>query len=133
MALLLHASALHPNLPIYPPQPKVVNIDIATLEPEDADLYEEFVDELPYPKAGHGIQLRPESEDLDILVDENVAGFSHCWKGIAEMMHEAGWPPRGDRGLMAQKGVRTANGVGLGHAHAHAQGLGNGLTMGVRA
>lgn len=36
-----------------------------------------------YPKAGHGLArtLRPESEDLNWLVDDNFEVFSHGWKG----------------------------------------------------
>jgi hypothetical protein len=83
-----------------------VNVDIATLDADDQGLYEEVIDELPYPKAGHGIQLRPESEDVSILVDDNTTVYSHCWKGIAEMMAEGGWSRKGG-------GVRTVNGLGI--------------------
>lgn len=36
-----------------------------------------------YPKAGQGLArtLRPESEDLNWLVDDNFEVFSHSWKG----------------------------------------------------
>lgn len=36
-----------------------------------------------YPKAGNGLArtLRPESEDLQWLVDDNFEVFSHGWKG----------------------------------------------------
>jgi hypothetical protein len=36
-----------------------------------------------YPKAGNGLArtLRPESEDLNWLVDDNFEVFSHGWKG----------------------------------------------------
>ncbi|KAF2191347.1 hypothetical protein K469DRAFT_622924 [Zopfia rhizophila CBS 207.26] len=36
-----------------------------------------------YPKAGHGLArtMRPESEDLQWLVDDNFEVFSHEWKG----------------------------------------------------
>ena len=36
-----------------------------------------------YPKAGNGLArtMRPESEDLQWLVDDNFEVFSHGWKG----------------------------------------------------
>jgi len=36
-----------------------------------------------YPKPGHGLarNLRPESEDLQWLVDDNSGVFSHGWRG----------------------------------------------------
>lgn len=35
--------------------------------------------ELPYPKAGNGIVLPPESDDLEFMVDEDTVTFSHSW------------------------------------------------------
>ena len=51
-----------------------------------ADEYEDDYDTDPpahYPKAGNGLAraLRPESEDLQWLVDDNFEVFSHSWKG----------------------------------------------------
>lgn len=42
------------------------------------DLYSES-DPLPYPKAGNGIPLPPEEDDLAFLIDDDVVTFSHCW------------------------------------------------------
>lgn len=43
---------------------------------------EELEDEdiLPYPKAGNGIKLPPESEDLEFLIDDDIVTFSHTWR-----------------------------------------------------
>ena len=51
-----------------------------------ADDYDDGYDTDPpahYPKAGNGLArtLRPESEDLQWLVDDNFEVFSHGWKG----------------------------------------------------
>lgn len=50
------------------------------------DEYDDGYDTDPpahYPKAGNGLArtLRPESEDLQWLVDDNFEVFSHGWKG----------------------------------------------------
>ena len=47
-------------------------------EDESYDLYPDS-ETLPYPKAGNGIPLPPESEDLDLLIDEDVKVYSHVW------------------------------------------------------
>jgi hypothetical protein len=52
----------------------------------DVDEYDDGYDTDPpahYPKAGNGLArtLRPESEDLQWLVDDNFEVFSHGWKG----------------------------------------------------
>ena len=46
---------------------------------EAEDEYYEEDDVLPYPKAGNGIQLPPESEDINILLDDDIVTFSHSW------------------------------------------------------
>jgi len=42
------------------------------------DYYEEEI-ELSYPKAGNGIVLPPESDDLAFMLDEDTTAFSHSW------------------------------------------------------
>lgn len=57
------------------------------LNPDNGvDEYDDGYDTDPpahYPKAGNGLArtLRPESEDLQWLVDDNFEVFSHNWKG----------------------------------------------------
>ncbi|KAF2000030.1 hypothetical protein P154DRAFT_435635 [Amniculicola lignicola CBS 123094] len=58
----------------------------ATVETTQLDEYDDGYDTDPpahYPKAGQGLArtLRPESEDLQWLVDDNFEVFSHGWKG----------------------------------------------------
>lgn len=53
---------------------------------QQLDDYDDGYDTDPpshYPKAGNGLArtLRPESEDLGWLVDDNFEVFSHGWKG----------------------------------------------------
>lgn len=72
----------------------------ATAREEDTyDLYAES-DPLPYPKAGNGIPLPPESEDLAFLIDDDAVTFSHCWDwdqsdlldfGQIDGAHNIGW------------------------------------------
>ncbi|KAL9613178.1 MAG: hypothetical protein Q9167_002255 [Letrouitia subvulpina] len=90
VSLLLHATTLHPDLPIFskvppaperPPRPITHFIDPTAPpveEDESYDLYPES-EVLPYPKAGNGIVLPPEFEDLSILIDDDTATFSHVW------------------------------------------------------
>lgn len=40
------------------------------------ELYSE-TDPLPYPRAGNGVRLPPESDDLSLLIDDDVQTFSH--------------------------------------------------------
>jgi hypothetical protein len=52
---------------------------------DQLDDYDDGYDTDPpahYPKPGHGLArtLRPESEDLGWLVDDNFEVFSHGWK-----------------------------------------------------
>ena len=74
-----------------PPKAKVVPATTRREAAEDAEgeeTAEVVVDEdegyseepLPYPKMGNGLVLPPESEDVDILVDENEAVYSHSWQ-----------------------------------------------------
>ncbi|KAF2473216.1 uncharacterized protein BDR25DRAFT_282551 [Lindgomyces ingoldianus] len=58
----------------------------AAINPTQMDEYDDGYDTDPpahYPKPGHGLArtLRPESEDLQWLVDDNFEVFSHGWKG----------------------------------------------------
>ena len=34
---------------------------------------------LPYPKAGNGVRLPPECDDIEILIDDDETTFSHQW------------------------------------------------------
>lgn len=34
---------------------------------------------LPYPKAGNGVRLPPECDDIEILIDDDGTSFSHRW------------------------------------------------------
>ncbi|MCJ1282576.1 hypothetical protein MMC26_001901 [Xylographa opegraphella] len=94
VSLLLHACSLYPSLPVFPP--KAAQSNISTISPnqiasqrsaidssvkaliEAEEDYEED-DVLPYPKPGNGITLRPESEDLAFLLDDDTVTFSHSW------------------------------------------------------
>ncbi|KAL8787114.1 MAG: hypothetical protein Q9195_007942, partial [Heterodermia aff. obscurata] len=86
VSLLLHATTIHPSLPIFkaakPPTQEAVQlvaqVPNQTLEQAAAEeeLYDFFAERelLPYPRAGHGVaaKLPPESEDLGMLLDEDV-------------------------------------------------------------
>lgn len=37
------------------------------------------IDPLPYPKAGNGVRLPPECDDIEILIDDDEMTFSHRW------------------------------------------------------
>jgi hypothetical protein len=62
-------------------QPRTT-IDLAGNQYEEDDGYDTDPP-AHYPKAGNGLArtLRPESEDLNWLVDDNFEVFSHGWKG----------------------------------------------------
>lgn len=62
-------------------QPRVT-LDMAGNRYEEDDGYDTDPP-THYPKAGQGLArtLRPESEDLQWLVDDNFEVFSHGWKG----------------------------------------------------
>ncbi|KAF1959579.1 hypothetical protein CC80DRAFT_489702 [Byssothecium circinans] len=96
-----HSSHQHPHphpfinsKPLPPPattiHPSSTNINnstnINTLPSDQPDEYDDGYDTDPpahYPKPGNGLArtLRPESEDLQWLVDDNFEVFSHGWKG----------------------------------------------------
>ncbi|KAL8733244.1 MAG: hypothetical protein Q9166_002261 [cf. Caloplaca sp. 2 TL-2023] len=90
VSLLLHATVLHPDLPIFatssggplperPKRPITHFVDpTAPAEEEEDDLYPES-EPLPYPKAGNGVPLPSESESLALLIDEDVGVYSHVW------------------------------------------------------
>lgn len=94
VSLLLHASALHEDLPVFkPPPPPSAPVPVI-VEPqpmratgyapqEEEEYYEVYVEPepLPYPKAGNGIVLPPEDDDLALLIDEDIVTYSHSWKG----------------------------------------------------
>lgn len=107
VSLLLHASALHSDLPLFAPDAKPTVavkpspavqqqqadrdtntelVDLASLPTDEESEYEEL---LSYPKAGNGIKLPPESEDLAVLVDDDMIAFSHTWRDTGfEMVDE---------------------------------------------
>ncbi|KAA6415302.1 MAG: hypothetical protein FRX48_00017 [Lasallia pustulata] len=107
VSLLLHASALHSDLPLFAPDAKPTVavkpspavqqqqadrdtntelVDLASLPTDEESEYEEL---LSYPKAGNGIKLPPESEDLAVLVDDDTVAFSHTWRDTGfEMVDE---------------------------------------------
>ncbi|KAL8677276.1 MAG: hypothetical protein Q9186_006287 [Xanthomendoza sp. 1 TL-2023] len=90
VSLLLHANVLHPDLPIFAtssggPLPERAKRPVthfvdptAPAEEEEDDLYPES-DPLPYPKAGNGVPLPSESDNLGLLIDEDVGVYSHVW------------------------------------------------------
>lgn len=61
---------------------------------DEEEYYEVYVEPepLPYPKAGNGLVLPPEEDDVAILIDEDVVSYSHAWKG------RQGWEERGVMG-----------------------------------
>ena len=94
VSLLLHASDLTPELPLFAPDARAAakssrvgeerpdraaNDEVVDLASPTADELE-YEDILPYPKAGNGIPLPPESEDLEFLIDDDVVTFSHTWR-----------------------------------------------------
>lgn len=102
ISLLLHATNLHPDLPIFPQgksaadpasQPVAVNGVPGTDNAGANDLErrpsqdESYEEDLPYPKAGNGIILPPETEDLEWLLDDDCQAFSHTVNGEAVHMH----------------------------------------------
>ncbi|MCJ1376615.1 hypothetical protein MMC20_007858 [Loxospora ochrophaea] len=96
VALLLHATFLHPSLPIFssplrqrPPTsaPGLSSDPISHALAEDADPLVETEEQpyddrdlLPYPKPGNGLQFPPESQSLALLLDEDIVTFSHLWR-----------------------------------------------------
>jgi hypothetical protein len=65
-----------------PPSRSTITMDLAGHQYEEDDGYDTDPPAY-YPKPGHGLarSLRPESEDLNWLVDDNFEVFSHGWKG----------------------------------------------------
>lgn len=86
--LLLHATSLHPELPILNAESVSSSAAAgraAAEEQEEEDtadyygLYYPDPDPLPYPKAGNGVRLPPENGDIGILIDDDEETFSHRW------------------------------------------------------
>ena len=81
-------------------------------EPE-TDPYDGYDTDPPahYPKAGNGLArtMRPESEDLQWLVDDNFEVFSHNWKGDGETVGSTG----AGQGLNGFDSTDTAIGLGV--------------------
>ena len=107
VSLLLHASTLHEDLPVFAPPPPAPPVQVLEAAADEEELYIYVEpDPLPYPKAGNGLLLPPEDDDLDILIDEDIVTYSHLWKG------PAGWEgPNGMRWPFPQ------NGIGVVGAH----------------
>ena len=124
VSLLLHASNLHPELPLFAPDARpAAKPSLAVEEQADKDTNDEVVDLasppaedseyediLPYPKAGNGIKLPPESEDLEFLIDDDTVTFSHTWRDTSfEIVDEPyvnggfmdGGGPQGGFGLLS--------------------------------
>ncbi|KAI9757921.1 MAG: hypothetical protein M4579_003257 [Chaenotheca gracillima] len=104
VTLLLHATTLHPTLPIStttstdgtatsasalplsalpngptpPSEPSPLQADLIEPDPDPSNPL------APIPKPGHGLRLPPESEDLDWLVDEDFTVFSHIYRDPTE-------------------------------------------------
>ncbi|KAL9102363.1 MAG: hypothetical protein Q9163_002485 [Psora crenata] len=110
VSLLLHATSLHEDLAVFEPTtPNAASATVSMLEDAVvagaslvADDDDEISEEpLPYPKMGNGLVLPPEEDDLDIMIDENIATWSHSWK-------EAGvW-----KGPMAGQGLENFEALG---------------------
>jgi hypothetical protein len=64
------------------PPSRSITMDLAGHQYEEDDGYDTDPP-AHYPKPGQGLarSLRPESEDLNWLVDDNFEVFSHSWKG----------------------------------------------------
>lgn len=60
-------------------QPHIIAHPVMGDEEDTYELYSE-TDPLPYPKAGNGVPLSPESDDLAFMIDDDVKTFSHVWK-----------------------------------------------------
>ncbi|KAL8921775.1 MAG: hypothetical protein Q9208_005532 [Pyrenodesmia sp. 3 TL-2023] len=92
VSLLLHATILHPDLPIFAtasggPLPEKARkpithfVDPTAPPEEDDESYDLYPDSevLPYPKAGNGVSFQRESDFLSMLIDEDVGVYSHVW------------------------------------------------------
>ena len=112
VSLLLHASTLHEDLPVFAPPPPAPPVQVLEPTADEEELYVYVEPEpLPYPKPGNGLVLPPEDVDFDILIDEDIATYSHLWKG------PAGWEgPNGMRWPFPQSGIGAmgAHQIGVG-------------------
>ncbi len=118
VSLLLHASTLHETLPIFHPPPPVpiptiieprplpVPIQSSLDEEEYIEIYVEQ-EPLPYPKAGNGLVLPPDEEDMALLIDEDIVSYSHSWKG------SHGWEGPGGMSWAAAGPDMAAEGGGV--------------------
>lgn len=85
--LLLHATSLHPELPILNSSSaaaagRAAAAAAAAAEEDSLDYYGLYYpdpDPLPYPRAGNGVRLPPEGDDIGIMMDDDEATFSHRW------------------------------------------------------
>ena len=87
--MLVHASALYPPLPLFSPSQPGTNgaasMHLTAAEDEDEHQQQQHYDGYDtdppahYPRPGNGLArtLRPESEDLEFLVDAGADVFSH--------------------------------------------------------
>ena len=88
VALLLRASALYSDLPIFKPPPPPdtwTAAATAATTPQGAVAkgeaeYEYYDEPLPYPKTGNGVRLPPEADALALLIDDDTTTYSHSWK-----------------------------------------------------
>jgi hypothetical protein len=76
----------HSSKPRAPGQPAAVNNNNNAMPSDQMDEYDDGYDTDPpahYPKAGNGLArtLKPMSEDMQWLVDDNFEVFSHGWRG----------------------------------------------------
>ena len=55
---------------------------------QDQALVIGYDEDLPYPKAGNGILLPPEREDMEWLIDDDYQTFSHTVHGLPVHMRE---------------------------------------------
>lgn len=83
VSLLLHATTLHPGLPIFAATKGEASDgrvngegEVVSAEEELSDLLAER-ELLPYPKAGQGIRLPTDLDALAWVVDEDVGVYSH--------------------------------------------------------
>ncbi|KAF2712244.1 hypothetical protein K504DRAFT_464322 [Pleomassaria siparia CBS 279.74] len=97
-----------------PPASTSTKANPVTTEPLDE--YDDGYDTDPpahYPKAGNGLArtMRPESEDLQWLVDDNFEVFSHGWKGDGSGVGA-------DTAMNGYDAVESMEGVEQGSRHA---------------
>ena len=118
VTLLLYATKLHPTLAIFPATiltganiSNSTHISTASAPPvvvaEEEETYDLYPSSgaLPYPKAGNGVPLPREKNDLAFLIDDDSLTFSHV----------VGWDPRdlhggSDRG----KWIGSDRAIGVG-------------------